>query len=301
MRTVAHRFQRSLARPVDVAGTGFITGRSIHARLRPAPENAGIAFIRIDRPGSPRTLASARHVTDTRRRTTLGSASDGVTLVEHLLGALAGLRVDNCTIELNGPEPPGLDGSAAEFVRAIRDAGIVPQSARRPIKTPRSSSIVSHDGASIALHPAADTNLRISYILDYGLHSPIGRQIATLRLTPEAFEREIANCRTFLLESEVESLRSHGIGRNVKFEDLLVFGSRGPIGNTVRRSDEPARHKILDIIGDLALTGFDLAGHLVAYRSGHRLNVELAKEIQAQEAPATAPAVLPFPAHRRAA
>lgn len=301
MRTVAYRFQRTLARPADVAGTGFVVGRPVRARLRPAPDNSGIVFVRSDRPGSPRTSASAARVSDTRRRTTLGSPADGVTLVEHVLAALAGLRVDNCIVELDGPEPPGLDGSAGGFVRAIREAGIVQQSARRPIRTVQTGAIATGDGASVALHPAADASLRISYILDYGNGSPIPRQIATVRLTPDTFEREIADCRTFLLESEVETLRMQGIGRTVDFADLLVFGPRGPIGNALRRTDEPARHKILDLVGDLALTGFDLAGHLVAYRSGHRLNVELAKEILAREAPATAPAVLPFPVRRRAA
>ncbi|MBX3400158.1 MAG: UDP-3-O-[3-hydroxymyristoyl] N-acetylglucosamine deacetylase [Gemmataceae bacterium] len=301
MRTVALRFQRTLARPADVAGTGFISGRPIRVRFHPATENAGIVFVRADRPGAPRTPALASFVSDTRRRTTLGSATDGVTLVEHVLAALAGLRVDNCVVELDGPEPPGLDGSAGEFVRAIRDAGIIEQSANRPIHSVRQTVVVARDGASVALHPAADATLRITYALDYGATSPIPRQSATARIAPESFDAELAHCRTFLLESEADALRSQGIGRTVDFADLLVFGERGPIGNTLRRADEPARHKILDLVGDLALTGLDLAGHVVAYRSGHGLNADLARRIIAREAHATAPAVLAFPARRRAA
>jgi UDP-3-O-acyl N-acetylglucosamine deacetylase len=301
VRTVAHRYQRTLARPADVTGTGFISGRPIRARFRPAPEQTGIVFIRGDRPGAPCTPALAERVSDTRRRTTLGSAADGVTLVEHALAALAGLRIDNCLVELDGPEPPGLDGSAREFARALRAAGIVEQTARRPIRAVRAPIVIARDGASVGLHPAADATLRITYTLNYGNASPIPRQSATVRIAPDTFETELAHCRTFLLADEADALRAQGIGRNVDFADLLVFGPSGPIDNELHRADEPARHKILDLVGDLALTGYDLAGHVVAYRSGHALNVELARQILAREENATAPAVLAFPARRRAA
>jgi UDP-3-O-acyl N-acetylglucosamine deacetylase len=301
VRPIAYRFQRTLARAVDVTGTGFITGCPVRARLRPAPADAGVVFVRGDRPGSPRTPARAAAVTDTRRRTTIGTTQDGVTLVEHVLAALAGLRIDNCTIELTGPEPPGLDGSAAGFVRAIRDAGIVPQDTRKPVFTVRSPVIVARDGACVALHPATDATLRISYILDYGPRSPIPRQVATVDVTPETFARDLAGCRTFVLEEEATALRAQGVGRHVKVEDLLVFGPRGLIGNELRFADEPARHKILDLVGDLSLTGCDLAGHVVAYRSGHALNVDLARRVVAPEANATAPAVRAFPPRRMAA
>jgi UDP-3-O-[3-hydroxymyristoyl] N-acetylglucosamine deacetylase len=301
VRTVALRFQRTLARPADVTGTGFISGRPIRARFHPAAEDAGIVFVRSDRPGAPRTPALATFVTDTRRRTTLGSAADGVTLVEHALAALAGLRIDNCVVELDGPEPPGLDGSAGEFVRALRAAGIAEQTANKPIRSVRTPVVVARDGASVGLHPAADATFRITYTLNYGNGSPIPRQSATVRIMPDSFEVDLANCRTFLLESEADMLRSQGIGRTIDFSDLIVFGPHGPIDNELHRADEPARHKILDLVGDLALTGLDLAGHLVAYRSGHGLNAELARQILAREANTTAPAVLAFPVRRRAA
>lgn len=301
MQLIAYRHQRTLAQAVDVTGTGFISGAAIRARLRPAPVDTGIVFIRSDRPGSPQVVAHASNVTDTRRRTTIGPATDGVTLVEHVLAALAGLRVDNCTIELNGPEPPGLDGSAKGFVEAIQSAGVMPLAARRPIVTVPAPVVVTRDRACVGIHPTADARLRISYILDYGFGSPIPRQTATFDLTPETFARDIAACRTFLLEGEAVALRSQGVGRNVGHKDLLVFGSQGLLDNHLRYADEPARHKILDLVGDLSLSGFDLAGHVVAYRSGHSLNVELARTILAGEAIGTAPAVLPFPARRRAA
>jgi UDP-3-O-acyl N-acetylglucosamine deacetylase len=260
-------------------GVGFITGASVRVRLVPAPAGTGLIFRRTDRPRAPVVPALAAFVTGTQRRTTLGLAEQGVTLVEHLLAALAGHRIDNCEIEIDGPEPPGLDGSAVGFVEAIADAGAVLQIARRPICTVDTPIIVSSGGATIGLHPAVGTGLRASYLLDYGALGPIPRQRFTLDVQTEEFTRAVAPCRTFVTRAEAEALRAQGVGRHLTPADLLVFGSRGPIENHLRFADEPARHKILDIIGDLALCGFDLAGHVVAYRSGHALNVELARQL----------------------
>lgn len=218
-------------------------------------------------------------VSDTNRRTTIGRGENSVTLVEHVLAALAGMRVDNCLIEIDGPEAPGLDGSAGEFVRAIAHAGIVTQPSRCPMVSVTSPMTVCSRGATITIHPATDETLRLSYVLDYGLMAAIPRQSVSFDLTPELFAREIADNRTFLLESEADELRAQGIGKNLTWKDVLVFGSRGVIDNTLRHADEPARHKVLDLIGDLFLSGCDLAGHVVAYRSGHQLNVELASRL----------------------
>ena len=164
---------------------------------------------------------------------------------------------------------------------------------------------VERDGATITLHPADGLSLRASYILDYGPMSPLPRQSVTMCLTPESFAHDVANCRTFLLDSEAQALRSQGIGQHLDGQrSARLRGPRGKaIDNKLRFADEPARHKVLDLIGDLALCGFDLAGHVVAYRSGHNLNVELAKTL-ARRADAEAdafPAVLPFRRLKRAA
>ena len=124
--------------------------------------------------------------------------------------------------------------------------------------------------------------LRISYLLDYGLGSPIGWQVHTQTVTPERVINDVADCRTFLLEEEAVELQRQGLGARTKVTDLLVFGKAGPIGNRLRHANEPARHKILDVLGDLALLGQDLCGHLVAYRSGHPLNVELVRVLRRQ-------------------
>jgi UDP-3-O-acyl-N-acetylglucosamine deacetylase len=140
--------------------------------------------------------------------------------------------------------------------------------------------VVEHQGATLALHPADDDELTISYILDYGPHAPIMPQRHTEVITPATFAQELAGCRTFLLESEAVELRRQGLGARITERDLVLFGERGPIANKLRFANEPARHKILDIVGDLSLLGHDLRGHVVAYRSGHPLNVELGRALR---------------------
>ena len=276
MRVIGHRQQRTLAGPAEVGGVGFVNGRRVTARFLPAAADTGLAFRRTDLPGAPLVLATAAAVTGTTRRTTLGPPDAGVTLVEHALAALAGLRIDNCVVELDGPEPPGLDGSAVGFVAALASAGAVIQTARRPICTVDEPCLVTAGGATVALHPSDRDGLLVSYRLDYGPGAPIPPQAHTLEVTPENFVREVASCRTFLTEAEAHTLRASGVGRHLTPADVLVFGRRGPVGNRLRFADEPARHKVLDLVGDLALCGFDLAGHVVAYRSGHALNTRLA-------------------------
>jgi UDP-3-O-acyl-N-acetylglucosamine deacetylase len=238
--------------------------------------------------------ATTEMVTGTQRRTTLGRPPAQIMLVEHCLAALAGLRIDNCYIELNAPEPPGLDGSARGFVAALNQAGAVTQPGRRAVWAARDRISVGAGGATLTLYapePGEGDGLRISYLLDYGISSPIDRQSHLQVATPERFATDIAPCRTFLLEAEAREFREQGLGSSLSLADLLVFGPRGPLENTLRFANEPARHKILDVIGDLALLGADLCGHLVAYRSGHPLNVQLARTIEEAMRP---PARLPF-------
>jgi UDP-3-O-acyl N-acetylglucosamine deacetylase len=268
-----------------VSGVGFLTGATVRLRFVPAPPSSGVVFVRTDLPDRPRIAAHIDQVTGTRRRTTLGTAPTQVGLVEHVLAALAGLRVDNCVVELDAPEPPGLDGSARRFVEALLQAGVVRQDARRTVWCVERPVVLTGEGITLALHPlepgegAGLPELWLSYFLDYGLHSPIGRQVHTQTLTPASFAQELAHCRTFILESEVEDLRKQGLGTRTTAADLLVFGPRGPLDNKLRHANEPARHKVLDLVGDLSLLGADLCGHVVAYRSGHPLNVELVRTL----------------------
>lgn len=279
MRRLSYRYQRTIAEPVEVQGIGFLTGALVRLRFRPAPPRTGIVFARTDLPGRVILPAQIAQVTGTQRRTVLGRGAAQIGLVEHVLAALAGLRIDNCTLELNAPEPPGLDGSARQFVSALHEAGIVLQPSRRLVLTVDEPITVAHQGATLAIHPGSADELKISYTLDYGFPSPLGTQMHTQVVTPDRFATDIAACRTFILEEEALELRSQGLGARTSNSDLLVFGKQGPIGNALRFANEPARHKILDIIGDLSLLGHDLRGHIVAYRSGHSLNVELVRKL----------------------
>src|SRR5579875_2959740 len=301
VRRFSYRYQRTLARPAEVWGVGYLTGATVRLRFVPAPPSTGIVFVRTDLRPRQQVPAHIDQVTGTQRRTTLGHPPAQIGLVEHVLAALAGLRIDNCLVELNAPEPPGLDGSARGFVAALLKAGICRQGARRPVFGVEQSLVLSAGGATLALHPplpglfsepagpviAPEQGLYLSYFLDYGLASPIGRQVHTQALIPSLFVQELASCRTFILEKEAAELRRQGLGARTRAADLLVFGPRGPIDNKLRYANEPARHKVLDLVGDLALLGADLCGHVVAYRSGHPFNVELVRRLH-QQLPAAA-------------
>ena len=291
-----YRYQRTLMRPAEVGGVGYLTGANVHLRFLPAPPSSGIVFVRTDLRPRLHLPAHVQNVTGTKRRTTLGDPPGQIGLVEHVLAALAGLRIDNCQVELNAPEPPGMDGSAREFVAALLDAGICRQGASRPVYEVEQSVVLASGGATLALHPPVpglfgpaakrgvlpECELYLSYFLDYGLTSPIGRQLHTQALSPGGFAQELAACRTFILESEAEELRRQGLGTRTTASDLIVFGPHGPVDNKLRFANEPARHKVLDLVGDLALLGVDLCGHVVAYRSGHPLNVELVRRLHQQ-------------------
>jgi UDP-3-O-acyl N-acetylglucosamine deacetylase len=279
---LSHRPQRTLARPAEVRGIGFLTGAAVRLRFAPAPPNTGIAFVRTDVRPPVRIPATVDRVTGTSRRTTLGHAPAQVMLVEHVLAALAGLKIDNCSIELDACEPPGLDGSSQAFVAGLIDAGCAVQAARRAIWAVDEPVTVAQDNATLTIYPPDGPGLRLSYLLDYGPGCPIDRQRYTLDVTPDGVMAEVAACRTFLLESEAIEFRRQGLGARLTPEDLLVFGPHGPISNRLRFANEPARHKVLDVLGDLSLFGADLCGHVVAYRSGHPLNVQLVRTLAGQ-------------------
>jgi UDP-3-O-acyl N-acetylglucosamine deacetylase len=277
VRRQSYRYQRTIARPAEVRGIGFLTGATVLLRFVPAPSSTGVVFVRTDLRPKVQIPAHFNNVTGTERRTTLGRPPAQVGLVEHVLAALAGLHIDNCFVELNAPEPPGLDGSALGFVEALSAAGIELQGARRDVWCIDDAMKLRANGATLSLHPVEKPGLTVTYFLDYGPTSPIVRQVHTQTITPGGFTHDLAPCRTFVLQAEAEELRRQGLGSRTTATDLLIFGRRGPIDNKVRFANEPARHKVLDLIGDLSLFGADLCAHVVAYRSGHPLNIELVR------------------------
>ena len=281
-----HRLQRTLERPAEVNGVGFLTGADLRITFHPAAENTGIAFQRVDLPDTPPIPARLDFVAPRQRRTaiTLGGAT--VEMTEHVMAALAGLQIDNCLVQLDGPEPPGGDGSSLHFVRALLDAGIVEQDAGRELLVIRDDSRVTgeKDASEIVAGPVARRTLVVTYELDYGPRSPIRPQWLTFEFTPELFVTNFAFARTFVLEAEAAALKTQGYGARITEKDLLIFGPQGVIGNELRAVDECARHKILDCIGDFALLGCDVHGHFRAYRSGHALNHAICRQVAATKA-----------------
>jgi UDP-3-O-[3-hydroxymyristoyl] N-acetylglucosamine deacetylase len=279
------RRQRTIRQVAEVTGTGFLTGATVKLRFLPAAAHHGIAFQRIDGLGlgvEP-IPATIEYTVPRDRRTAIARDGVAVEMTEHVLAALAGLRIDNCLVQLNAPEPPGCDGSARAFAEALLEAGIVEQDAPRPLLVVERGLRAVEDAtrSTVAARPITPPALVISYRLDYGPTSPIRPQKLTVEVTPERFVSELAFARTFVLESEVKALKAQGYGRKTTARDLLVFGPEGVIDNTLRAEDECVRHKILDCLGDFALLGCDLSGHFEAHRSGHRLNRELVRGLRA--------------------
>lgn len=273
------RIQHTLASStIPIEGRGYWSGEPVRVEFRPAEIDSGLTFVRSDLPGCPRIPASIQNRINIPLRTSLQAGGARVDMVEHILAALCGLEVDNCEIWVNRPEMPACDGSALAFVDAIDATGFVSQGI--PRKTIRIDSVLraSHGQGRIEAIPMAGENLTLAYHLDYG-DGPIGRQSLRLLLTPESFRRELAPARTFMRHEEAERLRAEGLGAHVSPRDLLIFDKNGPIDNHLRYEDECVRHKLLDMVGDLALTGCRLLGAYTADRSGHFLNGQLVRKL----------------------
>jgi UDP-3-O-[3-hydroxymyristoyl] N-acetylglucosamine deacetylase len=273
------RSQRTIRRPVAVLGFGYHTGKDVRVEFRPAPAGSGITFVREDLGLDARIPARPENRIEIPRRTCLQVGSARVEMVEHVLAALAGMEVDNCEIRVDAAEMPGCDGSAMAFVTAIESVGRTTQEARAKRLEIAEHVVVESGDCRIAAFPVDDESYSIEYTLDYAKDPAIGYQVADLDVTPQSFLSEIAPCRTFLLQREADQLSATGLGKRVRSQDLLIFDEDGPVNNRLRFDNECARHKALDVIGDLALTGCELVGRIVAYKSGHRLNAMLAQEL----------------------
>ncbi len=288
--------QRTIASPVTVSGFGYWSGQDVSVEFRPAVANHGIVFVRSDLSPQTRVPALVKYRIDAQRRTVLERFGVRVAMVEHILAALAGLGVDNCEVHVSAEETPGLEGSSRAFVEAIEQAEIVEMDVPRRSLEIRETIRLEDGPAWIEARPcssrtgtspknwAEQSSFSIEYHLDYGEGNPIGRQSIDLEVTPDSFRSELAPARTFMFKHEAQWLVSQGLGTRVTSRDLLVFDEEGPIENSLRFDDECVRHKVLDVVGDLALAGCDLLGRIVAYRSGHRLNAELVRAIQEQAA-----------------
>jgi UDP-3-O-[3-hydroxymyristoyl] N-acetylglucosamine deacetylase/3-hydroxyacyl-[acyl-carrier-protein] dehydratase len=276
--------QRTLARPVTVRGKGLMLGVEATVVIQPAPAHAGVAFVRTDLNPPLRIPATVEHVAPRPRRTTLKSGDVTIDTVEHCLSAIAGLGIDNATIEIDGPELPCGDGSAALFAEPILEAGIVEQDAPRKVFKIREPIVIEEPDGMIAAMPFDAEGMRVVYDLDYGSKGHrIRHQTFSYNVSEGDYIREIAPARTYSLREEAEALQSAGLCRHLTPRDILVIGDDGvPIENAYRFDDEPVRHKTLDVIGDLSLIGAPIQGRVLAVRSGHGLNRKLAMKVREQ-------------------
>ena len=273
------RNQQTIAKSVAVEGIGYWSGSDVRVEFRPADPDSGVVFVREDLPDKTRLPALLANRKESPLRTTLCCGEVGVDMIEHIMAALAGLRIDNCEVHVNSQEMPGCDGSASPFVDALDAAGIIPQAAAR--KTLVIDRVIRRgdENSWVEARPSSSGQTILQFELDFGQDNPIGQQTLELVVTPESFREELAASRTFMLEHEAKALQKQGLGRRTTYKDLLVFGKDGPLENELHWSDECVRHKLVDMVGDLALAGCDLVGRFVAYRSGHRLNAELLQAI----------------------
>ena len=269
--------QRTLKAPIGCVGVALHSGLRVNITLRPAQPDHGIVFRRTDL--GVDIPAHFDHVVDTRLATVLGL--DGTTArigtIEHLMAAFAGSAIDNVLVEVDGPEPPILDGSAAPFVFLLDCAGSDEQDAPRSVIEVRRPVPVSDGDGFVELRPAkpGDTGLDMALSIDFNA-AAIGRQAFSLGLTPESFRHELAHARTFGLAEEIDQMRAAGFARGGSLDNAVVVDQSrvlNPAG--LRMPDEFARHKLLDAVGDLALAGAQLCGRFTAHRSGHALNNRL--------------------------
>ncbi len=297
--------QRTIAAPATLSGIGLHTGNLSTITFKPAPEDYGLRFVRTDLPDQPEIPADVDLVTDISRGTTLTKGDASVHTVEHVLAALVGLEVDNCRIELTANEPPVGDGSALPYTQVLMDAGFVDQ------KAPRNYIVIDqivnykNDGKGVEMVALPYDDFRVTVMIDY--HNPaLGSQHSGLFNLQNEFATEFAAARTFCFLTEVEMLRREGLikggnldnaivivdkeidqsqmdelSRRLGIEGSVVLGSTGVLNNgTMRYPNEPARHKLLDLIGDLALVGAPIKAHILAARPGHASNIEFARKIK---------------------
>jgi len=243
--------------------------------MKPAPVDFGVRFRRTD-VGDHEVPANVQHLAGIQLATALSCNAVSVETVEHLLAALVSMGVDNVLVELNSPEVPIMDGSAAPFVYLIQEAGIKQQAlARKYLKIVRPIAL-SRGDKRIALYPS--DHFKVTYSISFD-HPLLRHQSRTLQITEETFIEEIAPARTFTFLKDVERLRQNGLALGGSLDNAIVLGETGVLNNALRFEDEFVRHKILDAVGDLALVGYPVIGHLVAHRAGHGLHTEFAGRI----------------------
>jgi UDP-3-O-[3-hydroxymyristoyl] N-acetylglucosamine deacetylase/3-hydroxyacyl-[acyl-carrier-protein] dehydratase len=281
--------QQTIATEAELEGVGLHTGETTKLRFVPSAGDTGVRFRRVDLEGSGEIRAELEAVRSTDRGTTLGNGDSRVHTVEHLLAAVGALGIDNLLIELNGPEVPIVDGSFQPFFDLLRGVGTTAQAEpARELVLAVPVSVTAPGGASYLAGPA--DSYRVSATIEFD-HPLVRRQYGSFDVTAEEFGSEIARARTFGFLHEAEALRSRGLARGVTLENAIVLDDEGLASGELRYPDEFVRHKIGDVVGDLALLGRRLRAHVVANRPSHAGNLELARALIASAQDARAPIV----------
>lgn len=269
--------QKTISKPVSFSGIGLHTGSLTTVTFKPAPENSGITFFRVDIKDSPPIPANIDYVVDVSRGTTIGIGEAKVHTVEHALAAMVGLGIDNLNIELDAEEIPNGDGSSLPVMSTLQKAGIVEQDAEKQyIQVDRP---VYYRQGDVTLSILPSDELRVSMTIAYD-HVAIGTQYASYTITEDTFAREIAPARTFCFLREVKMLQEKGLIRGGSLESAVVIGDDTILNDELRFPDEFVRHKILDLIGDMYLLGRPVKGHVVGVKGGHEKNVLFSKQIR---------------------
>ena len=299
------KFQRTIGSQTSCIGVGLHTGVESKITFKPAPENFGIRFKRMDVEGCPEIRADIDHVVDISRGTTIEENGVRIHTVEHALAACVGIGLDNVLIELTEKEPPVMDGSSIDFVEALLKAGIVKQESPRNYLHIDEAVGYTDSERGVDIHIMPSDQFRITFMIDYKFRT-LGTQFTTLDEVEKNFAKDIAPARTFCFLSEVKALKENGLIKGGNLDNAVVIvdkeidqseadnikdlfgikrkislGANGTLnGKELRYDNEPVRHKALDLIGDLALLGMPLQGHVIASKSGHAANVELVKRIK---------------------
>ena len=299
------RKQQTISRPASCKGIGLHTGVESTITFKPAPEDYGIRFIRTDIKNCPEIKADIDHVVDISRGTTIEEKKVRINTVEHALAAVSGLRIDNVLIELTSKEPPVMDGSAKDFVEVLLTSGIVSQEHERNVLEIRRAVNYTDPYRDIDIHVIPSDRFRVTFMVEYPLPS-LGTQYEAIYNMAEDFAVEVAPARTFCFLSEVEMLKENGLIKGGSLDNAVVLidklldrseinrlrdlfgieeniitGANGILnGKILRFRNEPVRHKTLDLIGDLALLGIPIKGHVTAARAGHASNVEFVKTLK---------------------
>jgi UDP-3-O-[3-hydroxymyristoyl] N-acetylglucosamine deacetylase len=272
-----HFSRVALQNTVTCRGVGLHLGQMTTATLKPAPAGTGRVFIRVDLPGHPEIPADLSQVQETLLSTELGAGSAKVRTVEHLLAVLGVMGVEDLIIEVDGPELPLLDGSGLVWWQALQSGGLTPRENRAEVP-PLTEPVAVYDGDAFVIAIPAPQR-RFTYGIDFPRYAPIGKHWYSWHPEAEPFATEVAPARTFGFADQVEKLRQAGLIQGGSLENALVCDGEIWLNPPLRFADEPARHKLLDLLGDLSLLGPIPQAHYLAYKASHKLHIQLARRL----------------------